>query len=115
MELVRNILLWGESEASLNGDNIFVTNGLTFEGYSKEEIHYNVNLMIEAGLLVGKRHPVLTVIKDVTWVGHETLANIRDQGVWNETKKRMQDLPSAALSVLVEIAKSEVKKHLHLP
>jgi len=55
------------------------------------------------------------VLNKLTWEGHEFLDDIRDQGIWNKTKERLKDIPSASIPVIVEIAKAEIKKRLGLP
>jgi hypothetical protein len=73
--------------------------------------------LIEAGFLKGKIEmgTPLHVISRLTWKGHEFLDDIRDSGIWEKTKKRLSGLPSVSLSIVAEIAKAEIKKHLGLP
>jgi len=53
-------------------------------------------------------------VSRLTWDGHEFLANIQNQDVWSRTKQKIEGLPGIALSVVAEIAKTEIKKKLGL-
>jgi hypothetical protein len=98
--------------------------GVLVKGKSPEEtqkILYHVALLNEAGLLTGQaldgmgmENPIWIDL-DLTWQGHEFLDNVRDPDIWRKTKERAAPVAGAALGVLVEIAKAEIKRKLGLP
>jgi hypothetical protein len=98
--------------------------GILVEGKSPEEaeiIVHHVKLMKQAGLLtaresttIGKQYSEWTEI-DLKWEGHDFLDSIRDPDVWQKTKTRVAATAGVAFSVIVEIAKGELKKKLGLP
>lgn len=58
-----------------------------------QQVSYNMELLIEAGLVVGKMSDAITLYpkefqaERLTWAGHEFLDAIRDDTVWNKTKE----------------------------
>ena len=54
------------------------------------------------------------MISKLTWEGHEFVDDIKDSGIWANTKARVEGLSGVALSVVAEIAKAEIKKRLGL-
>jgi hypothetical protein len=120
MDLVRDLLLRIDADNEMNGQREFMfetPEELGFSGRSVEELAYHIELLIEAGFVKGQISlgMPLHVISKLTWNGHEFLDNIRDEGIWGKTKKRLSGLSSVGLSVVAEIAKAEIKKHLGLP
>lgn len=73
------------------------------------EISYNVEIMIEAGLVVGQISKTLGrgakefVLFRLTWDGHEFLDTIRSDTVWQKTKK---SFVSNGLSMPFDLIKS---------
>jgi hypothetical protein len=59
-----------------------------FEGYSRDEIVYHVEILSESGLIQaqGNRYSCFDEWSDVrlTWTGHELTALIRDLHIWEE-------------------------------
>ena len=83
------------------------------EERSPQEIGYHLELLIESGYLKGKAGMEdIPVIASLTWAGHEFLDNIKDKGIWEKTKKRLDGLPAVALKLVASVAESEVKKRL---
>lgn len=117
MDLVRQLLLRIERDPQLDGSRWvhFDPADLGIEERSPEEIGYHMKLLIEAGYLNGKyAFEAIPIISKLTWEGHEFLDNIKDVGVWEKTKKRIDGLSGVALKVVAAIAESEIKKHLGL-
>jgi hypothetical protein len=90
-DLIRLLLLEAE------GENVDLSE------YDGQEIHYHKHLLIDAGLAVGSTTRVpdphgsrklffaASSIYYLTWDGHDLIANIRDEKVWNETKKTLAE------------------------
>ena len=119
MDMIRDILVLINDGPEYDGTREFTySNSEEFgiSNHSTEEVAYHLALLINAGFVDGAvLHGVpMHVIRQLTWNGHEFLDNIRDPGIWNKTKERLAGLQSAALSVVAEVAKAEVKKRLGL-
>lgn len=73
-------------------------------GHSHEEILYHIRQCEESGLIQGVHYydnGKHTDITDLTPVGHEFLANIRNDTIW---KKVLSKGAGASLSILMELA-----------
>lgn len=120
MDLVRHLLLAIDEDPQYDGKRWFGVENVSdlhVKGRSYQELVYHLTLLIEAGLLKGRvSHDGESVsINRLTWEGHEFVSNIRDPKIWHETKERLKGLSTVAISVLGEIAKAEIKRHLNLP
>lgn len=87
--------------------------------YERDVIIYTAEKLDEAGFINVKFMPVLGGDKpffatSITWYGHQFLDNIRDEGVWKETKKIASKVTSVSLGILADIAASVMKKSLGL-
>jgi Hypothetical protein (DUF2513) len=117
MDLVRELLLFVERDPRLNGTAWMSPRNaeeMGITGHSIEEINYHLTMLVEAGFLLGRIGPNYPAISRMTWQGHEFLDDIKDVGIWEKTKARLDGLPSVALTVVAEIAKAEIKKKLGL-
>lgn len=82
---------------------------------SRAEIDYHLWQLIDSGFAAGRCMAEMpTVVSGLTWNGHEFLDNIRDKGIWEETKKRVSGLAGIGMSVIAAVAEAEVKKRLGL-
>jgi hypothetical protein len=118
LDLIREILLHIESGQEYDGTREFCSTtpeemGLT--GYTPEEFFYHCTLLIEDGYIDGAATIVNIVVRRLTSRGHDFLDDIRDPGVWKKVKTQLGGLPGVALTVVAELAKGEIKKHLGLP
>lgn len=105
MDVIRHILLKVEA---LTPGNVPVSE-LTTPDWDEPVIAYHVELLTEAGLLdariirtmgrqIGRFH-----INRLTWDGSEFLDAIRDDTIWNTTKKRVA---ATAGTVTIEVLKA---------
>jgi hypothetical protein len=120
MDLIREVLLAVSENPKCDGVYFNYFNSaeeLGIQNHSTEEVAYHVLLLIEAGYVDGKIEESFPVpsIKGLTWNGHELIDNIRSQEIWQRTKKRIAGLSGVALSVVAQIAQSEIKLKLGLP
>jgi hypothetical protein len=120
MDLIRQLLLWIESNPKLDGKRwltVYTPDDMGVDNHSLEEIDYHLRLLIKAGLVEGRENLSggLAVITALTWQGHEFIDNVKDVSIWEQTKERLQGLSGVALSVVAAIAEAEIKKKLHLP
>lgn len=114
MELCRLILFKIEEEYKSTAlFNIDIT------GYDKEEIAYHCNLLFDAGLISTYKPNYVDnglyafSVGSLTWEGHDFLDKIREDNVWNNTKKKIKEnmLPMT-LDVVKSVAASIVSTML---
>ena len=79
--------------------------------YTVEELNYHCLQMIDADLLnaksmnvVGRITPQVWRIFDLTYSGHQFLADIRSDNVWDKTKDVAKNVGSESLHALKDIA-----------
>ena len=122
-DCVRHTLLYLEQELAYG--NYVQMNGVTIKDFSPEEIIYSVDKLLEAEYLTGEKYispgetlPII-VIASITWQGHQFLDNIRDDGVWKDTKKIISKFSSVSLSltssVAAQLITAFIKSQLGLP
>lgn len=114
---VRAVLLYVEKFQTFDtrlssfeiAQNIFKNDGIC--NGSEDDLIYAVkqlvdNCMIDAFKvnLAGSTTPNF-IIKDITPIGHEFIANIHDDNAWNKTKEKAKTIGSWSITTLSEIAK----------
>jgi Hypothetical protein (DUF2513) len=115
MDLIREILLRIDADPTLNGTTYKAFEASDFEGHSQEEIVYHIDLLLEANLVIGIRDRDNTAISRLTWWGHEFIADTRDPDIWEKVKARTKGLANVGLALILEVAKAEIRKTMHLP
>lgn len=98
MDLIRALLTQIEDSDSVHLDT-----------YTKEQILYHKNLLLEANLVHGKTlhgdDQILVVMIDrLTWEGHEFLDAIRDENIWQQTKDSVEKISGAPIVIIKEVA-----------
>ena len=113
MDLIRALLLKLEERPDATYNRAF--NG--FDGYTKQEIAYNVSLMIDADLVKGETRLLGDGTFDVvrltrfTWAGHEFLDAARNDTVWNESKQVIKrNGGSIPFDILKDLLKTMVRE-----
>ena len=107
-DCVRDLLLFVEENLNY-GDNLDAST-VEIKKYSHEEILYSADKLIEANYLSGFKgfsinSPFPTIrISALTWSGHQFLDNIRDEGIWKDTKNIVSKFSSVSLNMLGNIA-----------
>jgi hypothetical protein len=114
MDLIRSLLIQMDEEPRLDGTQWLEINHHDFPGHSLQEVAYHVGLLVEVGYVRGSIGGGMPMISKLTWEGHEFVDDIKDSGIWANTKARVEGLSGVALSVVAEIAKAEIKKRLGL-
>ena len=79
--------------------------------YTAEELNYHCLQMIDANLLnakamnaLGCTTPQIWRIFDLTYSGHQFLADIRSDSIWNKTKDTAKTVGTESLHALKDIA-----------
>jgi hypothetical protein len=111
MELIRKIIL----EIQNRKDVRPVT--MSIDGYDEIEVARHLELLWQANLIEGEKSvpnqgPVIIMVKDMTWAGHDFAAVIENDGVWSKMKQAFpaKELATLPLSVLMS-AGVELLKH----
>lgn len=109
LDLFRSIMLCLESGGRL-----------TSLGIDQDRLDYHLRLMIDAGLIRGRidsrldgSYSILLLKPTITNAGHDLLATIRADTIWNKITSRL--LPVAGgitLEILAKVAKDEVARTL---
>jgi hypothetical protein len=115
MELIRTILINAEDDKYPYGGRVCV------EGYSEETCAYHVALMQDVGLVdaevirTSETPNAAARIDRLTSAGHDFCDAIRNDTVWTRAKQKIvKHGTSAGLTVLIEIAKLEVRHFVGL-
>lgn len=121
-DCVRDVLLYVEENANYNVR--ISTNSIKLKNYTIEEIVYAIEKLSEADFLnvtsistMGRQVPGY-IVKSITYKGHEFLDNVKDNGVWSDTKKQLSKFSSTSLSIISSVAtqvlSAKIKSHLGL-
>lgn len=87
--------------------------------YSYSELQYHCLQLVDAGFLDAStmqtlRSPLqIGRIKNLTYSGHQFLADIRSETTWNKTKEVAKNVGSESIHVLKEIAINVVSSAIH--
>jgi hypothetical protein len=113
MDLIRELLLRFERN-----------NVVPPEGYTKLEVAYHVNQMVQSGLIdaevmqapsPGRLKPVGFIFRDIRPAGHDFIAALKDDGFWAKLKREASArVAPLTLDLLLVIAKEAGKKALFL-
>ena len=104
MDLCRLILF--KIEAEYKSTALY---NLNFDGYDIETVAYHCKLLFNAGLLesykptYGDNRIYAFSVGALTWEGHDFLDKIRENTIWNRTKKKIKE---NALPFTIEVIKS---------
>lgn len=107
-ECVRDVLI--HIEENLEYGYYMDFSAVSLKSYSQEDLIYTADKLLEAGLISGERKQFISSsipsirIESLTWNGHQFLDNIRDDGVWKDTKKVISKFSSVSLSLIGNIA-----------
>lgn len=88
--------------------------------YSYDELQYHCVQLLDAELIeaqtiqmLGKISPQIRCITDLTYSGHQFLADIRSDTNWNKTKEIAKNVGSESLHALKDIAVAVVTSAIH--
>lgn len=119
-DVVRALLLTIENCEDVNGLESDQTMKFAQDNdQSLAEISYIVTRLQEGGLITGETRwgnnvPMLTWAGNLTYLGHNYLDNIRDDGVWKKVKSSIAKVGSASLPIAAGLAEAEIKRRLGL-
>lgn len=114
---VRDIMLFMEENVKYNQYVDF--SQVKIGSYSQEDLVYAADKLLEAGYLDGSKHtysgrPFPDIrVTSITWSGHQFLDNIRDDGVWENTKHVISKFSSVSLNLISNIASQVITSLIH--
>lgn len=120
-ECVRDVLLMIESE--LDYGHILESDSFRVKSYSSSEITYTLDKLIEAKFVNGEilrniSGEASAFAESLTWDGHKFLDNIRDDGVWKETKSIISKLSSVSIGIISTVSSQVItnliNKHMRI-
>ena len=124
MDCIRDILIAVES---MNYGDVYTVSKLhdNLPSYSENELNYHCLQLIQAGFLnakpvnvINSTTPQVGRIRDLTFSGHQFLADIRSDTTWNKTKDIAKSVGVESLHAIKDIAvwvvTSMVQNHLGL-
>lgn len=105
-DCVRDILLSIEKTTSYHTSWRYTGETISgLEKYTGEEVFYHLRQCDEAGMLLEPYWATRAFqTKDISPKGHEFLANIRDDSVWNKVKETSKKISAYSLKALVSIS-----------
>lgn len=83
-------------------------------GYTPDDIEYNLQLLVERGLIEEPRSgPMQGIIfRRLSWEGHDYLDAVRDPKIWQKTKEATDKVGSWTFEIVKELAKAFIKSEL---
>ncbi len=121
MDLIRELLLKLEALPIQQGSVVHLSldeddpeDDLRVEGFTTDQIGYHLNLIDEAGLLVGAGNRPMSGIlfRSLSWDGHDFLDSIRDPEVWRKTRNGVKEVGGFTFELVKDLAKGFVKKQI---
>lgn len=117
-DCIRDVLLVLEVNLTMDEDLSFNVLNLDeilkypqLSKYSDADIYYSIYNLNEIGFIDAHISfadggiPYLCLVTNITYAGHDFLADIKSDNVWSKTKKQLSNIGSMSLSVLSEISK----------
>lgn len=108
LDCMRSILL--EAEQQPFGQELLFTDlTLKLSKYSEDELAYTCIKLKEAGFITAviiqaDNFSAVQFIDDITYEGHQFLANIRSDTIWNDVKEVSKKVGSNSLQAISQIA-----------
>ena len=106
-DCIRAVLLYLEN--SLDYEHYLDLTNFSVDGFSIEDTHYSIKKLEEAGFIsaIVARDidgEISVDVFGITWEGHKFLDTIRDNQVWNSTKKILSKFSSSSISFVSNVA-----------
>lgn len=106
-DCVRELLLY--LEENLDNSNKIQFSEIKISNFDDATIIYTAIKLCEAGYITANIErdvysEIFGYISDISWDGHKFLDTIRDNQVWNSTKKILSKVSSSSISFVSNIA-----------
>ncbi|CAL8972876.1 hypothetical protein RHODGE_RHODGE_01029 [Rhodoplanes serenus] len=111
MEMVRKVMLAIEAKTDLTPREIKI------DGEDDLVVGHHIELLFAAGMIDGLESRVIgrpyafILVRDLTWEGHDFVASLKNDTVWNQLKTKLSaaELASLPLSVIKSVATAAVE------
>lgn len=110
-DLVRYTLLSIEASENFSGpsEDELLERINKYHPYDRKQVVYTIDKLKEADYISGKvtyanDQPMWINAGNLTYEGHKFLDNIRDDGIWKDTKKVVSKLSSVSLPIIANVA-----------
>lgn len=110
-DLVRYTMLSIESSKNITGplEDELLANLSNYGEYDRSQIAYTVMKLKEVKYITGdvrwgNNQPAIISPGNLTYEGHKFLDNIRDDGVWKDTKNILSKFSSVSLTLVSNVA-----------
>lgn len=113
-DCIRDILLTVEEVTDFDTRLVYIMSDNQFsklQKYTHQEIIYHIRQAEESDLIMGVSYPdsgEMCIICDLSPFGHEFLANIRKDNIWNNIKSISKQIGSTSLNALVQISSNVI-------
>lgn len=116
LDCMRDVLITLEDASFLQeltlGDIIEKT-----PGYSEDDIKYTILKLDEANFIDARIKQyvdgmAILGVKDITYAGHQFIANIRTDTVWNKVKDVSKSVGATSISAITQIASNVISEIL---
>jgi hypothetical protein len=115
-ELIRLLMLEIESK-----DNPIDSKNIEINGYDLSQINFNLQLLIEAQLVIGDvkeyygENNKAIIVERLSWEGCDFLDDARNESVWKKTMATVKEKgESVSFTVLIQLLISAAKQHFGL-
>lgn len=111
-ECVRDLLLYFEK--NLSYENEIQANCIILKKYTKDDILYTSDKLLEAGLINAKKEKWILsnqptiIVSSITTNGHRFLDSIRSPEIWRKTKSKLKSLGSVSIEIISQVAASVI-------
>ncbi len=113
VDCMRDIMLEAEKQP-LNEELTFHDLKKVLPNYSEDELAYTCIKLSEAGLIKAliinaDNLTIVEFISDITYEGHQFLANIHSDNIWGKTKSILGEIGSTSVSTVIQVAANVVQ------
>ncbi|WP_345807556.1 DUF2513 domain-containing protein [Bacillus pumilus] len=120
-DCVRLLMLEFEEKLGLNDDICLsdIKSSKIADQFGQDETIYCVTKLIETEYLIGSiqrggNEIWDIIVSSISFSGHEFLDNIRDDGIWKDTKAKISQLASVSLPTVSQVAAAFIKSRIGL-
>ncbi len=113
MDLVRALLLKLEGlEQGASGIYVYEYQELAVDGYSLEQVRYHLDLLREARLVDQGGSGAMNqfMFRRLTWAGHDFVDSVRDEEVWQKTRRGALSAGGWSVELIGDLAKGFIRK-----
>ena len=119
MDLIRSLLLQiegGEKEFNATTDDVNEIMGEKPTGLTRDEsekLYNHLDLAETAGFIeISRKIGHTLYVEKITWEGYDFIDSVRDQVIWDMTKKSVKEAGGFSVDILKAVARGFIKKQI---